>query len=238
MFSAASSAGCTVLRFAHLCVAGTTTWNGSSYRNSVAIPGGANGSATIAASMRPDRKRTSRFSVRFSSISSGICGARSCSAGIRSGSRYGRHRVYDAELERPGQLVAPRLRDLADPRRLLQHPLRLLDDALADRSDRHLVLAAFEHRAPSSSSSFWIATDSAGWLTKHLLRRASEIALLRDRDEVAELVERHARGEAAALGQERGERRGSLRMPEAEIDSRFEVARACCRNRSGGPRTR
>jgi hypothetical protein len=36
-----------------LCVDGTTTWNGSSYRNSVRHAGGANGSATIAASSGP-----------------------------------------------------------------------------------------------------------------------------------------------------------------------------------------
>ena len=36
---------------------GTTTWNGSSYRNSVTTPGGANGSAMIAASMRPRLQR-------------------------------------------------------------------------------------------------------------------------------------------------------------------------------------
>ncbi len=29
------------------------------------------------------------------------------------------------------------------------------------------VLPRSNSRAPSSSSSFWIATDSAGWLTKH-----------------------------------------------------------------------
>ncbi len=89
MFSPVSSDGCTDLRFAHLCVDGTTTWNGSSYRNSVTTPGGANGSAMIAASMRPDLSEASRFSVRFSSRSSGICGASACSAGMRSGSRYG-----------------------------------------------------------------------------------------------------------------------------------------------------
>ena len=55
----------------------------------VTTPGGANGNAMIAVSMRPDLSSTSRFSVRFSSMSSGICGASSCSAGMRSGSRYG-----------------------------------------------------------------------------------------------------------------------------------------------------
>ena len=47
---------------------------------------------------------------------------------------------------------------------------------------------------PSSSSSFWIATDSAGWLDEALLRGAAEAALLRDGDEVAKLVERHRHG--------------------------------------------
>jgi len=87
--SAGSSSGAIDLRFAHLWPSGTTTWNGSSYRNSVTTPGGANGSAMIAASTRPDLSEVSSVSVTFSSMSSGICGASPCSAGMRSGSRYG-----------------------------------------------------------------------------------------------------------------------------------------------------
>src|SRR5436190_17605666 len=87
--SPASSSGRTDLRLAHLCSLGTTTWNGSSYRNTVVTPGGANGSATIAASSRPLLSSVSSASVMFSSSSSGICGASFRSTGTRSGIRYG-----------------------------------------------------------------------------------------------------------------------------------------------------
>jgi hypothetical protein len=94
--------------------------------------GGENGNARIATSIRPERSAVSRFSVRFSSRSSGICGAQALSAGDQVGQQIGGDRVDHAELEHAFQLVASRLRELANPRRFLEHLLRLLDHARTD----------------------------------------------------------------------------------------------------------
>src|SRR5439155_10008702 len=55
-----------------------------------------------------------------------------------------RNRVDNAEPERADQLIAPGLRDIANARRLLEHLLRLFDDALPDRRYGDLGLAALE----------------------------------------------------------------------------------------------
>ena len=77
---------------------------------------------------------------------------------------------------------------------------------------------------PSSSSSFWIATDSAGWLTKHLPRGAAEAALLRDRDDVAKLVQASSAVSRSRSRRKRANASRRLRMLEPEVDRRLEVA--------------
>ena len=187
-----NSSGATDLRLAHLWSSGTTTWNGSSYRNSVVTPGGANGSAMIAASMRPHLSAASRCSVRFSSMSSGICGAQIVQRRNEVGQQVRCDRVDDAQLQRAEQLVAPGLRDLPDPRRLLEHLLRLLDDAPADRRDRDLALAALEQAGAELLLELLDRHRQRRLAHEAVLRCPAEALLLGDRDQVAKLVERHA----------------------------------------------
>ena len=141
-------------------------------------------------------------------------------------------------LQRAGELVAARLRDLPDPRRLLQHLLRLLDDALADRRHRDLALAALEEPRAELLLELLDRDRQRRLAHEAALRGAAEAPLVRDGDDVAKLVQRHRRCRLAALAQERGEVVGQLRMLEPEIDRRLEVAELACRSRSGGPRTR
>jgi preprotein translocase subunit SecD len=54
--------------------------------------------------------------------------------------------IDDAQREHSGELVAARLRDVANARRFLEHALRLLDDALSDGRHRDFALAALEHQ--------------------------------------------------------------------------------------------
>ena len=153
--SPASSSGWIDLRFAHLWPAGTTTWNGSSYRNSVTTPGGANGSAMIAASMRPDSQR--RLQVLGQVLLDVERHLRRALVQRRDevGQQVRRDRVDDAELQHARRAGCVPPARSPDARRLLQHLLRLLDDALADRRDRDLALAALEQpraRAPPRAS--------------------------------------------------------------------------------------
>ena len=52
--------------------------------------------------------------------------------------------MNDVQPEDTDELVAPRLGDIADPRRFLEHFLRLLDDALAHGRDADFALAPLE----------------------------------------------------------------------------------------------
>ena len=63
-------------------------------------------SATIAASIAPDRSIASRFAVRFSSMSSGIRGADAQKRRHELRQQVGRDRVDDAEAQRPVERVA------------------------------------------------------------------------------------------------------------------------------------
>ena len=155
------------------------------------MPGGLNGSAMIAASMRPACSDVSRFSVRFSSISSGISGARSLQRRNKVRQQVRRDRVDHAEPEQADQLVASRLRDVADAGRFLQHLLRLLDDALADRRYRHLALAALENLRAQLLLELLDRDRQRRLADEAMLRRPAEIAFLRDGDDIAQLVERH-----------------------------------------------
>ena len=223
-FSAASSSTCIDLRRAHLWPRGTTTWNGSSYRNSVTMPGGANGSAMIAASMRP------LFSADFEMLGQVLLDLerhlRRALVQRRNQVRQQvrRDRVDHAEPQRPGELVASRLRELLDPRRLLQHLLRLLDDALADRRHRDLALAALEEARAQLLLELLDRDRKRGLAHEAALRGAAEAALVRDGDDVAKLAQRHRLGVLPLLPEERREILGELRMLETEVDGRLEIA--------------
>ena len=183
-------------------------------------PGGANGSATIAASSRP------LLSSRLEHLGQVLLELerhlRRELAQHRHevGQEVRRDRVDDAELERSRELVAPGLRELADARGFLEHPLRLLDDALADRRDGDLGLAALEQRRAELLLELVDRHRQRRLAHEALGRGAAEAPLLRDRDDVAELVERHG----PSAGEVPGERLAGLRVLQPEVDHRLEVA--------------
>jgi len=74
--------------------------------------------------------------------------------------------------------------------------------------------------APSSSSSFWIATDNAGWLTKHFAAARPKLRFLRHRDDVRSSF-RVTRGFSRESAQNPAPTSGLL---EREIDGGLEVA--------------
>ena len=189
--SAASSSGRIDFRPAHLWARGTTTWNGSSYRNSVTMPGGANGNATIAASMRPDFSEASSCSVRFSSRSSGICGAHSCKAGMRSGRRYGATVKMTPSFSVPASWLRPDCAISLICDASSSTALRLLDDARADRRHRDLALSPLEE--PRAQLLLELLNgDRQRRLAHEAPRRgAAEAPLVRHGDDVAKLVQRH-----------------------------------------------
>ncbi len=154
-------------------------------------PGGANGSARTAASMRPDFSAASRcLGEVFLEIERHLR-----RAGLQRGNEVGqevrRHRIDDAEPERAGQLVAAGLRNLPDLRRLLEHLLRLLDDTLADRRDRYLALAPLEQPGAKLLLELLDRDGQRGLAHEAALRGATEISLAREGDEIAQLVQRH-----------------------------------------------
>ena len=111
--------------------------------------------------------------------------------GNQIGQQVRRHGVDDAEPEHADQLVAPGQRNVADACRLLEHLLRLLDDALADRGDADLGLAALEELRAELLLELLDGDRQRGLAHEAALRSAAEALLLRDRDQVAQLVERH-----------------------------------------------
>ena len=100
----------------------------------------------------------------FSSTSSGMCGATFFSAGMRSGNRYGptlwmmpmRNGVLSWLL--PCEAIS-RMRSASSSTRCacstIVAPTGVVVTSLLPRSNIF---------SPSSSSSFWIASDNAGWL--------------------------------------------------------------------------
>ena len=127
--------------------------------------------------------------------------------------------VDHAEPEQADQLVASRLRDVADAGRFLQDLLRLLDDALADRRDRHLVLAALENLRAQLLLELLDRDRQRRLADEAMLRCPPEIAFLCDGDDVAKLVEGH-RVRLRIFG-ERGADFGVL---QRQLDRRLQVA--------------
>ena len=104
-----------------------------------------------------------------------------------------RHRVDRPEAEQACQLVAARLRDIANSRRFLQHLVRLLNDALADRRHRDLAFSPLEELRLKFFLQFLDRHRQGGLADKAALRGPAEAFFLRDGDDVAKLVERHCR---------------------------------------------
>ena len=204
----------------------------------------------IAASTRPVRSPASRFSVSVLLDVERHLRRGDVQLADQVGQQVRRHRVDDAEPQRAGELVAPADRDLADARRLLEHLLRLLDDPLADRRDRDLALAALEQRRAELLLELLDRDRQRRLADEALARRAAEAALLRDRDDVAQLVQRHRRTPrrrraprccgpvTTCAARETGRMRRRLRCAAGRSRPSLRGSRACCRNRSGGRRTR
>ncbi len=108
--------------------------------------------------------------------------------GNEIGQQIRRHRVNDAEAQRADELVASTDRDLADARGLLQYLLRLLDDALAERRDRDLGLAALEQRRAELVLELLDRDGQRRLADEAPGGGAAEAALLRHGDDVAQLV--------------------------------------------------
>ena len=91
----------------------------------------------------------------------------------------------------PFELVIAPVRDLADMSRLFQHALRLLDDLHTDRRDGDLALAALEDLHAELLLELLYRQRQRRLADEGLFRGAAEIELLRDRDDVAQLVKCH-----------------------------------------------
>ena len=108
--------------------------------------------------------------------------------GNQVGKKIRRDGVDDAEPEQTDQLVAASLGDVANPRGFLEHLVRLLDDAFADRSHGDLGLAALEELRSQLLLELLDSDRQRRLAHKAALRGAPEAFLLRDRDDVAQLV--------------------------------------------------
>ncbi len=107
------------------------------------------------------------------------------------GQQVGCHRVDDPQLQRADQLIAPRLRDPLDQRRLLQHLLRLLHDASADRRQRDLALAPLEEADVELLFQLLDRDRQRRLAHEAALRGAAEALLGRHRDDIAKLAQCH-----------------------------------------------
>jgi hypothetical protein len=85
----------------------------------------------------------------------------------------------------------PLARQQTDGLGLLQHPLGLGDDALADAGDGHLARPALEQADPELVLQLANRHAQGGLADEAGLGGPSEVALPRHGDDVAELVERH-----------------------------------------------
>ena len=188
---ASSSARIDFRRGPPVSLAAPPTWNGSSYRNSVATP------------RRRERKRDdrrvdpSRLQRAFEMLGEIFLQIERhlrrplAQRGNQVGQQIRRDRVDDAELQRACQLVAARLGNLPDLLRLLEHPLRLLDDAPADGRHRDLALAAFEEHRAELVLELLDGHRQRRLADEAALGRPAEAPLVGDRDDVAKLVQRH-----------------------------------------------
>ena len=75
--------------------------------------------------------------------------------------------------------------------RFLEHALRLLDDAAADRRHGHFAAAALEQRDAELVFELLHRDRQRRLAHEALLRGAAEVALARKRDDVAKLGEGH-----------------------------------------------
>ncbi len=187
-------------------------------------PGGANGSAMIATSMRPDR--SAAFQVLGEILVEIERHLRRARVQRRDEIRQEVRgdRVDDAEPEDAGELVSSGLRELHDPRRLLEHLLRLLHDARADRRHRDLALAALEEPGAQLFLELLDRDRQRRLAHETAPRGATEAPLVGDGDDVAKLAQGHRRVSCRPVAQERREVVGELRMLEPEIDRRLEIA--------------
>ena len=119
-------------------------------------------------------------------------GARLCRSGISCGMRIRADRVDRAEAQRRGELVLALLGDVLDRRRFLEHALRLLDDAVAHRCHRHFAAAALEKRHAELVLQLLDRDRQRRLAHEAFFRRAPEVALAGERDDVTQLGQRHA----------------------------------------------
>ncbi len=100
--------------------------------------------------------------------------------------------VDRAQAQRPGQGVLPVPRHAADTLGLFQDPLGLLDDLATDRGHRHLAGSALEQGDAKLVLELAHSDAQCRLADETGLRGVPEMALARDRDHVAKLVERHS----------------------------------------------
>ena len=155
------------------------------------MPGASYGSATIAASIAPERSIASRFAVRFSSMSSGIRGADRRSAATSSGRRYGATVWMTPSWSGPSSGFLPCSATVftraasSSARRACattSSPIGVTSTSPLPRS---------KISTPSSSSRFFTAAERLGWLTKQRSAARPKWRSVGDGDDVFELGEGH-----------------------------------------------
>src|SRR5207249_3318136 len=107
--------------------------------------------------------------------------------------KVGSNRVDHPEPEHPDELVASRLGNVANARRFLEHLLRLLDDALAHRRDRHFRLGAFKELDTELFLELLNRDRQRRLADEATLRSTAEVSLLCDGNDVAQLGQSHRR---------------------------------------------
>ncbi len=115
------------------------------------------------------------------------------------GQQIGTDGVDHADPQRPGDRILAALGDLLDRRRLLDHLLRLAHDLLAERGHADLARAAFEQLDVELLLEL-LDRHAQGRLRDETgLGGAPEMALPRHGDDVAQLGQRHAAEDSAAV---------------------------------------
>ena len=175
----------------------------------------------IAASMRPDFSAASRYSVRFSSISSGISRRALVQRRDQVGEQVRRDGVNGAEAKhvptswlRPACAIS-RMRAASSSTFCACSTIRSPTGVTVTSALRALeqLRAELLFQLLDRHRQRRLADEAA-------LRRPAEAPLLRDRDQVAQLVEGHA----ALLRGTRANFAPDFRMLEPERDGCFEVA--------------
>jgi hypothetical protein len=114
-----------------------------------------------------------------------MLGARRCNRGIRCGSKIGADGVNDPQPQHSGQLVLALAGQLPDERRFFQHPLRLVDDAPADRGDGDFARTAFEQSDAQFLLQFAHRHAQGGLADVAGFGGTAEVPRARDGDDVA-----------------------------------------------------